>query len=223
MYKPITHIIYDLDGLLLDTESLHECVNREMAQRYGKIFDLSLKLKIAGRPTLDSATIIIDLLKLPLTPEAYLEERKKLLYPLYAQAQPLPGAMRLTKHFYQQKIPQGIATSSASHHFEMKITHHREWLQLFDCCVLGDDPELKRGKPAPDIFLLAAQRLGASAEQCLVFEDSLAGMEAAKKAGMAVVAIPHPDFDRQLYRDADQILNCLSEFQPQLWHLPNFL
>jgi pseudouridine-5'-monophosphatase len=223
MYKPITHVIYDLDGLLLDTESLHESVNREMARRYGKIFDLSIKLKIAGRPTLDSAAIIVDLLELPLTPEAYLEERKKLLYPLYAQAQPLPGAMRLTNHLYRQKIPQGIATSSSSHHFEMKITHHREWLQLFDCWVLGDDPELKRGKPAPDIFLLAAQRLGAAAEQCLVFEDSLAGMEAAKKAGMAVVAIPHPDFERQLYRDADQILNCLSEFQPQLWHLPEFL
>ncbi len=223
MYKPITHAIYDLDGLLLDTESLHERANREMARRYGKIFDLSLKLKIAGRSTLDSATIIVDLLELPLTPEAYLEERKTLLYPLYAQAQPLPGAIRLTNHLYRQKIPQGIATSSSSHHFEMKITRHREWLQIFDCWVLGDDPELKRGKPAPDIFLLAAQRLGAVAEQCLVFEDSLAGMEAAKKAGMSIVAIPHPDFDRKLYRDADQILNCLSEFQPQLWHLPDFL
>ncbi len=223
MYKPITHVIYDLDGLLLDTESLHERANREMARRYGKIFDLSLKLKIAGRSTLDSATIIVDLLELPLTPEAYLEERKTLLYPLYAQAQPLPGAIRLTNHLYRQKIPQGIATSSSSHHFEMKITRHREWLQIFDCWVLGDDPELKRGKPAPDIFLLAAQRLGAVAEQCLVFEDSLAGMEAAKKAGMSIVAIPHPDFDRKLYRDADQILNCLSEFQPQLWHLPDFL
>lgn len=223
MYKPITHVIYDLDGLLLDTESLHERVNREMARRYGKIFDLSLKLEIAGRPTLDSATIIVDLLKLPITPETYLEERKKLLYPLYPQARPLPGAIRLTNHLYRQKIPQGIATSSSSHHFEMKTTHHREWLRIFDCWVLGDDPELKRGKPAPDIFLLAAQRLGATAEQCLVFEDSLAGMEAAKKAGMAVVAIPHPDFDRELYRDADQILTCLSEFQPQLWHLPNFV
>jgi hypothetical protein len=86
-----------------------------------------------------------------------------------------------------------------------------------DCIVLGDDPTLKRGKPAPDIFLLAAQRLGASPEECLVFEDAHAGMEAALAAGMSVIVVPHPGVDKQLYRGASQILNSLTDFDPQLW------
>jgi pseudouridine-5'-monophosphatase len=252
MFKPITHLIYDMDGLLLDTESFHEQVNREIAQRYGKSFDPSIKLKIAGRPTLDSARILVELLELPLTPETFLEERKQLLYPLYPQAQPLPGAIFLTKHFYQRHIPQAIATSSSSHHFQLKTINHQEWIKLFDCIVLGDDPAITKGKPEPDIFLLTAQRLQAHPEKCLVFEDSPAGVQAAKQAGMSVVAIPHSDFDEVqagaepeplaphpakgqrrvsegsrritlelgLYQDADQILNSLTEFQPQLWHLP---
>ncbi len=59
MFKSITHIIYDLDGLLLNTESLHEIANRKIARRYGKTFDTNAKLKIAGRPTLDSAKILV--------------------------------------------------------------------------------------------------------------------------------------------------------------------
>jgi pseudouridine-5'-monophosphatase len=222
MFRKITHVIYDLDGLLLDTESLNEKANQEIAQRYGKNFNTTIKLKIAGRTTLDSARIIVDLLKLPLTPESYLEERKKLLYPLYPYAKPLPGAIRLTRHLHQYHIPQAIATSSSRHHFQLKTIHHQEWLQLFSHCVWGDDPEIQQGKPAPDIFLLTAKRIGVSPQECLVFEDSLAGMKAAKSAGMSVIVIPHPDFDRQLYQDAEQILNSLTEFQPQLWSLPHF-
>ena len=61
----------------------------------------------------------------------------------------------------------------------MKTVNHQQWLKLLEIFVLGDDPEIKQGKPAPDIFLLAAKRLGANPSQCLVFEDSLAGMKAA--------------------------------------------
>lgn len=222
MFKPITHIIYDMDGLLLDTESLNEQANTEIAQRYGKSFDTFIKLKIAGRPALESAQIIIDLLNLPLTPESYLQERNQFLYPLYSQAKPLPGAITLTQHLHSHGIPQAIATSSARHNFEMKTTHYQEWIELFDDIIVGDNPAIKKGKPAPDIFLLAAQRLGSSPEHCLVFEDSLAGMQAALAAKMSVIAIPHPDFDRHLYQDATQILNSLTEFKPQLWHLPEF-
>ena len=116
MFKSITHVIYDMDGLLLDTESLNEKVNKEIARRYGKTFDIFVKLKIAGRTTLDSAKIVIDLLNLPLTPEEYLQERNKLLYPLYSQTKPLPGAINLTQHLHQQGIPQAIATSSSLRH-----------------------------------------------------------------------------------------------------------
>lgn len=222
MFKSITHIIYDMDGLLLGTESLHEKVNQKIAQRYGKTFDRHTKIKIAGRPTLDSATILVDTLQLPLTPEEYLEERNELLYPLYKTATALPGTVNLTQHLYNHQIPQAIASSSSRHHFAMKTVNHQEWFSIFDRFTLGDDPEIKRGKPAPDIFLLAAERFGVSPEQCLVFEDSIAGMKAAISAGMSVVVIPDPVFDQQLFKDATQVLNSMTEFEPHLWNLPKF-
>ena len=220
MYKSIAHVIYDLDGLLLDTESLHERVNSEVARRYGKTFNKKVKMAIAGRPTLDSARVLVDLLQLPITAEEYLSERNKLLYPLYPTAKALPGTVELIQHLARHNITQAIASSSSRHHFEMKTVNHQQWLKVFETITLGDDPEIERGKPAPDIFLLAAKRLKANPKQCLVFEDSVAGVKAAIAAGMSVVAIPDPVFDRQLFQKADLILNSMTEFEPQDWGLP---
>ena len=222
MYKSITHVIYDMDGLLLDTESLHERVNSEVAQRYGKTFTKEAKMAIAGRPTLDSARILVDVLQLPMAAEEYLIERNKLLYPLYGTAKVLPGAVELTKHLADRNIPQAIASSSSRRHFEMKTANHQQWLKLFSSTTLGDDPTINKGKPAPDIFLLAAKKLNADPKQCLVFEDSVAGIQAAIAAGMSVVAIPDPVFDRELFKDADLVLNSLEDFQPQDWGLPEY-
>ncbi len=219
-FKKITHVIYDLDGLLLDTESIHAQVNQMMAKRYGKCFDTSIQLKIMGRNSLDSARILIELLELPLTPQAYLAERNPIIYELFPAAQPLPGAMQLTQHLYQHGTPQAIATSTSQIPFSRKTTHHQDWLKLFDCIVLGDDPAIQAGKPAPDSFLITAERLGADPAHCLVFEDSLAGVAAAKRAGMSVVAVPPPEMVRSLYQEADQILNSLLDFKPHLWQLP---
>lgn len=222
MFKSITHVIYDMDGLLLDTESLHEQVNSEVVNRYGKIFDRSVKMAIAGRPTLDSAKILVDLLQLPLTATEYLVERNQLLYPLYSSAKVLPGTVELIQHLANHHIPQAIASSSSRHHFEMKTINHQQWLKLFEITTLGDDPEIELGKPAPDIFLLAAKRLKANPEQCLVFEDSVAGMQAAIAAEMPVVVIPDAVFDFRLFEAADQILGSMTEFDPQDWGLPRY-
>jgi pseudouridine-5'-monophosphatase len=64
--------------------------------------------------------------------------------------------------------------------------------------------------------------LGAKPENCLVFEDALAGVSAARAAGMSVIAVPASDMDQSLYQEADQILGSLKEFQPELWQLPKF-
>ena len=222
MFKSITHVIFDMDGLLLDTESLHERVNSEIVRRYGKTFNKKIKIAIAGRPTLDSAKILVDLLGLPMTAEEYLVERNKLLYPLYPTAKALPGTVELTKHLAKHKIPQAIASSSSVHHFEMKTANHQQWLKMFDSTTLGDDPEIKQGKPAPDIFLLAAKRLNADPQKCLVFEDSIAGIKGAIAAKMSVVAIPDPVFDKQLFEAADLVLNSMIEFNPHEWNLPGY-
>lgn len=220
MFKSITHVIYDMDGLLLDTESLHEQVNSKIAQRYGKTFDAQAKIAIAGRPTLDSAKLLVELLQLPLTPDEYLIERNKLIYPLYQTAKALPGTRELTQHLANCRVPQAIASSSSLHHFKMKTVNHQPWLKLFQVVTLGDDPEIDQGKPAPDIFLLTAKKLNADPEKCLVFEDSIAGMKAAIAAKMSVVAIPAPVFDPLLFQEANQVLNSMTEFKPQAWNLP---
>ncbi|NER28051.1 MAG: HAD-IA family hydrolase [Symploca sp. SIO1C4] len=221
-FPKITHVIYDLDGLLLSTETFHTKVNQTIAKRYGKTFDKSIKSKTNGRNAFDSAQILVEMLQLPLTPQEYMQQRNQLIYQLYPQAQPLAGAVGLTKHLASYQIPQAVATSSASYPFELKTSHHQEWFTLFNCIVLGDDPAINQGKPAPDIFLIAAERLGASPEQCLVFEDSIAGMEAAKAAGMSVVVVPDPNMERELYYSANQVLKSLEDFEPQRWQLPAF-
>ena len=86
--------------------------------------------------------------------------------------------------------------------------------------MLGDDPAVVHGKPAPDIFLVAASRLNAAPEECLVFEDAPSGVQAAKAAGMQVIAVPDPNMDRSAYAGADRILNQLTEFDPSFLGLP---
>jgi beta-phosphoglucomutase-like phosphatase (HAD superfamily) len=221
-FKRITHVIYDLDGLLLDTEPLHAKVNQIVANRYGKTIEHTLSCKVRGRKSHDSAKLLIQELELSLTVEEFLKQKDAIIYELYPHVLPLEGAVRLTQHLAFHNIPQAVATSSGTRPFTAKTQSHQHWFSLFQYIVRGDDPELKNGKPAPDIFLLVAQRLGAKPENCLVFEDALAGVSAAKAAGMSVIAVPASDMDQSLYQEADQILNSLSEFEPELWQLPKF-
>lgn len=216
MSQAITHVIYDMDGLLLDTESLNERVNGEIVQRYGKTFTTEIKIAIAGTTATDSAKTIIDTLKLPLSIEEYLSERNKLLYPLYSTAKTFPGTVNLVEHLANHNVPQAIATSSSRQNFEMKTVQHQDWLKHFELFTLGDDPEIEQGKPAPDIFLLTAKRLNAQPENCIVFEDSLSGMKAAIAAGMYVVVIPDPVFDKKLFSAADRVLNSMTEFDSRI-------
>ncbi|MGF1491061.1 MAG: HAD-IA family hydrolase [Microcoleaceae cyanobacterium] len=220
MKPKITHLIYDLDGLLLDTEPLHAKVNQMLANRYDKVIDPELMSQLRGRKSHDSAGLIIETLQLPISVTDYLKEKDAIIYQFYPNVPPLPGAVELTQHLASHQIPQAIATSSSSRPFAEKTQSHQQWFSIFQQIVRGDDPELKRGKPAPDIFLLAAQRMGANPENCLVFEDALVGMKAGKAAGMSVVAVPDADADRQLYGDADQVLDSLKQFKPEQWGLP---
>ena len=216
MSQTITHVIYDLDGLLLDTESLNERVNGEIVKRYGKTFTAEIKIAIAGTTAINSAKTIIDRLNLPVTVEEYLTQRNKILYPLYSTAKTFPGAVELIEHLARYNITQAIATSSSRQNFEMKTTQHQDWLKHFELFTFGDDPAIKQGKPAPDIFLLTAERLNAKPENCLVFEDSLSGMKAAIAAKMSVVVIPDPVFDPKIFSAADLVLKSITEFEPKM-------
>ena len=222
MNPQITHIIYDNDGLLLDTEPFYTQAHSVVAARYGKVFDWSVKAKMIGLRAEDSARVMITALQLPLSVPHYLEARKHILVGLFPRAEPMPGAVKLTTHLHQAGIPQAVATSSDRYHFDLKITHHHKWYSIFNCLVTGDDPEVLQGKPAPDIFLLTAKRLQASPSHCLVFEDSPAGVEAARAAGMFVVAVPDPHMNERNYRNAHEILRSLNDLDLASWGLPPF-
>jgi pseudouridine-5'-monophosphatase len=106
-----------------------------------------------------------------------------------------------------------VATSSHRDQYEVKVGSH-PWFESFQAIVCGDDPELGRLKPAPDIFLLAAARLVAAPESCLVVEDSPAGVEAARAAGMQVVAVPDPHVGPEPMAAADLVAAGMVELEP---------
>ena len=222
MSPNISCLIYDMDGLLLDTEGIYTEVTQQIVGEYGKVFDWSVKEKIIGRRSIQAAEIIVESLDLPITPQDYLDSRKNVLLEKFKDTAALPGAKEMTTHFFKLGIPQALATSSSSPMFEAKFEKHKKWFSQFAQIVRGDDPELKEGKPAPDIFLLAAKRLRVDPAECLVFEDAPTGTEAALAAGMSVVVVPDPNMNHCHYKNASQIISSLKDFDPEYWGLPKF-
>lgn len=118
-----------------------------------------------------------------------------------------------------------LATSSSEDMVRLKISNHAELFSLLNHRVCGSsDAAVKQGKPAPDIFLVAASRFpdNPPPDKCLVFEDAPNGVTAALKAGMQVVMVPDVRIGKDLYKKATCCINSLSDFQPELFGLPAF-
>jgi pseudouridine-5'-monophosphatase len=123
----------------------------------------------------------------------------------FPKTQPLPGVEDLLQRLRKSDVEMAVATSSITHTFNLKTSHLGHMFDMFDktLTIRGDDPRLPegKGKPAPDIFLLALRALNESLaasgqpeihpEECLVFEDSVPGVEAGRRAGMQVAWCPH--------------------------------
>jgi pseudouridine-5'-monophosphatase len=208
--RPVTHVIFDMDGVLLDTERFYTEATQRIVSRYGKRFDWSIKSNMMGRSPIEAIRYLVDVLQLPVSAETYLKEREKILRELALGSAPMPGAVDLVRSLHAARIPLAVASSTERPLFELKTARHQKWFKLFDAIVLGDDKRIKSSKPAPDIFLLAASDLGAMPEHCLVFEDSPAGVAAGKAAGMQVVAVPFPGMDHSRLKEADALIESLA-------------
>ena len=189
--------IFDLDGTLIDTEPIYFDAAEIMINKYGngKKFDWDTKIKTLGSPELVTAKIIVDTFEVKLTPEEFLEKRNAITPEYFKKCPFIEGAKEITDKFKKElKFKTALATSSAKINFDYKTFNKKEWIKEdFDAIVLGDDERIKNGKPAPDIFILAAKEIGLKPNECIIFEDSIGGMKAAISSGAKIViGIPDP-------------------------------
>ncbi|XP_075726242.1 pseudouridine-5'-phosphatase-like [Rhipicephalus microplus] len=203
-FKPVSYVIFDLDGLLLDTEKLYSAAVETVASRFSKISPGNSRSRCWDSPKLTQRT----------------RSSRPWVCPWNQTS-----AERLVRHLHEHTVPMAIATGSAAPLFDLKMTRHHDVLALFHHVVCaGENPEVKRGKPHPDIFLVAASRFDGKppSEKVLVFEDVVNGVTAALAAGMQVVMVPDPRIGEEHRGRATTCVTTLLEFKPELFGLPAF-
>ncbi|GJQ68872.1 hypothetical protein Trydic_g6069 [Trypoxylus dichotomus] len=225
MFKPVTHVIFDMDGLMLDTETTYEEVIEEIARRHGKTYTDDVKLKIRGTPEPMTAKIAVTEMRLPMSPEEFSQIYKPMCDQRLQNPPLMPGVKKLVLHLKKHNIPMAIATSGARGISEIKTKNHPEVFSCFSHTVYGSsDPEVKNGKPHPDIYLICAARFPdpPEAEKCLVLEDAPNGVTGALRAGMQVVMVPAEDVSEELRKPATLVLKTLEDFKPEQFGLPAY-
>ncbi|KAF3766887.1 HAD-like protein [Cryphonectria parasitica EP155] len=237
-FPPVRACLFDMDGLLLDTEDIYTTCINIVLQKYGRP-DLpwTIKAKLQGRPGPQANELFHSWAKLPIPHDEYLAQYSALQREHFPSAKALPGVETLLSNLGRtrwwdiqhqknqaakeeggeggegegKRVHIALATSSNSANFALKTAHLTDLFSVFQSPhrVLGDDPRIQpgRGKPLPDIYLLALATINGTLppgeppitpEECLVFEDSVPGVEAGRRAGMRVIWCPHPKL-KELY------------------------
>ncbi|PIE19594.1 MAG: hypothetical protein CSA65_01625 [Proteobacteria bacterium] len=181
-------VLFDLDGLLVDTEPLWIRSAGEVLARRGHRWDLALRQRVMGRHPLEVARFMVEHYGLDDDPTALMEERLELQRGLYASEgiEPMPGALALVRQLVEAGIPRAVASGSPT----ALVATCLEALDLrasFSCAIGAD--QVSRGKPAPDVFLAAASALGVEPRGCVVLEDANNGVAAALAADMICVKV----------------------------------
>ncbi|KAL8669775.1 MAG: hypothetical protein Q9168_005653 [Polycauliona sp. 1 TL-2023] len=207
-----------MDGLLLDTEDIYTLCNNVILRECNRP-DLpwNIKSQLQGRPGPEAGEIFHAWAQLPIPRAEYTRKNAELQRRHFPSAQPLPGVPNLLKTLSESGVHLALATSSHTANFKLKTGHLESLFRLFpeEQKVLGDDTRIPpgKGKPAPDIYLLALETINSGLrskgkkeikrEECLVFEDSVPGVEAGRRAGMRVVWCPHPQLQKE-YRGREK-------------------
>lgn len=176
-----------MDGLLLDTERLFQRVWREIASEYGVTLDESFTAAICGTTGRDEAEVLRRYIP-GAEPETLMAEGYRRVTEIERTYVPLkPGAVEILEGMRAAGMPMAVASSSP----EEMIRHNLTVAGILDFfSVLVSGAQAARGKPFPDVFLLAAEKLRLPPERCYVFEDSINGVRAGHAAGCATVMVP---------------------------------
>lgn len=210
-FPPVRACIFDVDGLLIDSEDAYTAVTNAILRENNRV-DLpwSIKAQLQGRPGPEASRIFHEWAQLPISHEEYVARMTELQAEAFRHCKPLAGVESLLQKLRnaKPKIHMALATSSMRKNFDIKTEPMKAMFSVFaeDQIVTGDDPRVPkgRGKPLPDIYLVALETVNEHIRktspgeseilpnECVVFEDSVPGVEAGRRAGMRVLWCPHP-------------------------------
>ena len=201
-------IIFDLDGVIVDTAKYHYLAWRELANQLGFDFTTEQNERLKGVSRVRSLEILLDIGKVHLEEDQktkYLKEKNEQYLQYIAKmdhSEILPGIDDLLHYLKLNKVPFSLGSASKNARL---ILETLDLIDLFDVIVDGND--VSTAKPDPEVFLIAAKKLGVPPEDCIVIEDAQAGIEAANKAGMTSIGIG----DATILHEADFMLSNTSE------------
>jgi HAD superfamily hydrolase (TIGR01509 family) len=200
-------VVFDMDGLLLDTELLWHRAETELFARHGAEFSWDDKMAVIGSSFSFTANYFADRLGLPIEQGPTLVDEMVSLMEaeLREQVDSRPGAVELVERL-RGRTRLGLASNSPRHLVDAALATARI-TDAFDAIVTSDD--VVESKPAPDIYLLACERLAVQPADALALEDSASGVAAAKAAGLTCIAVPQ--FAETDVSAADRVIDSLEE------------
>jgi HAD superfamily hydrolase (TIGR01509 family) len=207
----LSAVSFDLDGVLADSEPWWTKIDTKLLAEYGVKYRGEYHQNVIGVSYHLAVEFYKKAFGLSVPTEEMMRRRAEIATEFFANRVGLfPHVKEVLEELRQMKLHLAVATSSVSASARPFLDRH-QLTGLFEVIVTGD--EVERGKPSPDIYLCAAKQLGIPADACLVVEDALPGVAAAKAAKMCVAAIPDQRFvdPRQYEKEADYVLGSLKE------------
>ena len=209
----IEAVVFDLDGVIVDSEHVWDEVRQQLAEERGGRWHEEASRDMMGMSSLEWSRYMHDVIGLAEPPEEINAEVVRRLVAVYHEELPLlDGAVEAVQAL-AARWPLGLASSSNRELIDLvlRVSGLERW---FAATVSSE--EVERGKPAPDVYLEAARRLNVAAERCAAVEDSENGIRSAKAAGMRVVAIPNPRYPpaEDALAAADVVLPSVAALTP---------
>ncbi|MGH7791373.1 MAG: HAD family hydrolase [Thermodesulfobacteriota bacterium] len=210
----IRAVIFDMDGVMIDSEPLWEKTERILLGRRGIDYNPTYRDKIVGLNQKDSGKLLRETFSLLETVEELLEERTKILLSLYEKELELvPGLLTLLNELKENGF--NLALASSSPYKIIKFVLDKFSLNEFFRVVVSGD-FVKLGKPHPDIYLHTAKELGVKPWECVVIEDSINGLKSAKAASMLCIALPDKRLSPKEFEIADLMLDRLDKVNTEV-------